>query len=232
MKDGSLPVTAVCTSTLEMGIDIGSIASVAQIGPPPGVAALRQRLGRTGRRGGPAMLRMYAAEPELVPGSDPQEELRTRLVQMIAVVNLLLDRWANRRSGGLHLSTLVQQILSLISQHGGVLPQDAYRALCSHGPFQHIGPRLFKMLLHDLGEAGLLRQEKDGLLLHGGEGERIANHHTFYAAFHPRGVPPGDHRAHARLSPRPLSAHPGSMMIFAGAAGGSPASTRRPRSSN
>lgn len=218
LKDGSLPVTAVCTSTLEMGIDIGSIASVAQIGPPPGVAALRQRLGRTGRRGGPAMLRMYAAEPELAPGSDPQDELRTRLVQMIAVVNLLLDRWCEPpETGGLHLSTLVQQILSLISQHGGVLPQDAYRALCSHGPFQHIGPRLFKMLLHDLGEADLLRQEKDGLLLHGGEGERIANHHTFYAAFHS----PEEYRLVATgrtlgSIPVPYPLTPGNMMIFAG----------------
>ena len=218
LKDASLPVTAVCTSTLEMGIDIGSIASVAQIGPPPGVAALRQRLGRTGRRGGPATLRMYAAESEVVPTSDPQEQLRIQLVQMIAVVNLLLDRWCEPpETGGLHLSTLVQQILSLISQHGGVLPEDAYRALCAHGPFPHIEPRLFKMLLRDLGEADLLRQEKDGLLLHGGEGERIANHHTFYAAFNS----PDEYRLVATgrtLGSLPIDSPlpPGTLMIFAG----------------
>lgn len=218
LKDGSLPVTAVCTSTLEMGIDIGSIASVAQIGPPPGVAALRQRLGRTGRRGGPATLRMYAAERELALSSPPQDELRVQLVQMIAVVDLLLDRWCEPpEAGGLHLSTLVQQILSLISQHGGVLPQDAYQALCAQGPFQHVGPGLFKTLLHDLGQADFIRQEKDGLLLHGEEGERIANHYTFYAAFHA----PEEYRlvttGHT-LGSLPL-AHPlapGSLMIFAG----------------
>jgi ATP-dependent Lhr-like helicase len=42
LKDRTRPVTAVCTSTLEMGIDIGSLASVGQVGVPPSVASLRQ----------------------------------------------------------------------------------------------------------------------------------------------------------------------------------------------
>jgi hypothetical protein len=44
LRDPSRPATAVCTSTLEMGIDIGDIGQVAQVGPPPSVASLRQRL--------------------------------------------------------------------------------------------------------------------------------------------------------------------------------------------
>ena len=51
LKDRGHPTTAVATTTLEMGIDIGSVQSVAQLGAPPSVAALRQRLGRSGRRG-------------------------------------------------------------------------------------------------------------------------------------------------------------------------------------
>ena len=49
LKDHGRPATAVATTTLEMGIDIGSVQSVAQLGAPPSVAALRQRLGRSGR---------------------------------------------------------------------------------------------------------------------------------------------------------------------------------------
>jgi ATP-dependent Lhr-like helicase len=40
----------VCTSTLELGIDIGSIDEVVLIGPPPTLSAFLQRIGRGSRR--------------------------------------------------------------------------------------------------------------------------------------------------------------------------------------
>ena len=53
LKAGDLPTTAVATTTLELGIDLGNVKSVAQVGAPKSLAALRQRLGRSGRRGDP-----------------------------------------------------------------------------------------------------------------------------------------------------------------------------------
>ncbi|MBG9989056.1 DEAD/DEAH box helicase [Aerococcaceae bacterium DSM 111176] len=42
--------TIFCTSTLELGIDIGRVDSVVQFGAPYSVSSLAQRLGRSGRR--------------------------------------------------------------------------------------------------------------------------------------------------------------------------------------
>ncbi len=105
------------------------------------------------------------------------------------MTELLLERWIEPPADpGLHLSTLIQQVLSLIAQHGGVRPLDAYRTLCSHGPFGGVNPDMFASLLRALaGEPGkyndMLMQSSDGLLLLGTAGERLVGHYSFYAAF-------------------------------------------------
>ena len=185
LKERSTPVTAVCTSTLEMGIDIGSVAAVSQVGPPPSVSSLRQRLGRSGRRGDPAVLRAYVIEQTVTERTSLVDQLRLGLAQTVAMIELLLRRWCESPvNGSLHLSTLVQQLLSLIAQHGGVRPQEAYSVLCEQGPFSAVSPSVFAALLRSLGKHDLITQQaSDGLLLLGQAGERHVNHYTFYAAF-------------------------------------------------
>ncbi|AXX31739.1 DEAD/DEAH box helicase [Actinosynnema pretiosum subsp. pretiosum] len=212
------PVTVLCTSTLEMGIDIGAIASVAQIGAPPSVAGLRQRIGRAGRRGEPAVLRLYVTAPEITEKSAPQDELRVELFQAVAMMDLLAERWYEPPdTSALHLSTLVQQIMSVIAQHQGVSPLDLFGALCATGPFSHVDKGDFVVLLRDLGAAGIVQQEPDGLLLLGPVGERIVDHFSFYAVF----ADSSDYRVvhGARplglmqlTAPTPI----GSLVIFAG----------------
>ena len=185
LKERSRPINAVCTSTLELGIDIGSVKSIAQIGPPWTVASLRQRLGRSGRRGGdPAILRLYVSEPEITPLTPLLDTLRLDLVQSIAMLNLLLRGWCEPPTdGALHLSTLVQQVLSLIAQFGGVSAAEAWAAICEHGPFRQVDRPMFARVLRTLGAADLITQMDDGTLLLGDKGERIVNHYSFYAAF-------------------------------------------------
>ncbi len=185
LKAGDRPATAICTTTLELGIDIGAVKSVAQIGPPPSVAALRQRLGRSGRRPGEAaILRAYVAEQELTSGSSLSDRLREGLIQTTATVRLLLEKWFEPpRAGGLHLSTMVQQVLSMIAERGGVTASDLSRTLIVDGPFAGLGSGALIALLRELGRRDLVVQESSGALLLGQLGERLVGSHEFYAAF-------------------------------------------------
>lgn len=185
LKQRESPATAICTSTLELGIDIGAVKSVAQIGPPPSVASLRQRLGRSGRRKGePAILRGYVIERQLSPKSGLSDQLRTGLVQSVAMVQLLTRGWYEPVStSGLHASTLVQQILSLIVQFGGVQAGQLWDMLCTTGAFPAVSQDLFISLLRHMGTKEIIFQDPTGLILLAPKGERITEHYSFYAAF-------------------------------------------------
>ena len=186
LKQHDHPATAICTNTLELGIDIGAVKSVAQIGSPPSVASLRQRLGRSGRRAGePAILRSFCIEDALNENATLSSELRLETVQTIAMISLLLEGWLEPPlAHGLHFSTLIQQILSVIAQYGGASIARLYQLLCSAGsPFAGISTAEFTQLIKHLGAKELLMQDASGDLLHGRIGEKFVNHYTFYAAF-------------------------------------------------
>lgn len=187
LKDGHPPTTAVCTSTLELGIDIGDVKCIAQVGAPFTVASLRQRLGRSGRREGqPAILRQYAIEAAVDAKSNYVDRLRLGLVRSIAMIELLLEGWCESpRPQALHLSTLVHQILSVIAERGGVNAKQLFSTLCQAGPFSAVDSGMFAEMLRALGDPDieLIEQADDGLLLLGQRGEKLVEHYSFYAVF-------------------------------------------------
>ena len=101
-----------------------------------------------------------------------------------AQIRLLVEGWYEPpRPEGLHLSTLVQQLLSALAQYGGLTVKDAWGLLCVGGPFRNLTQREFADLLRGLAEREVLIQDPRGLLLHGPLGERMIGHYSFYAAF-------------------------------------------------
>jgi ATP-dependent Lhr-like helicase len=219
LKDPSVPVTAVCTSTLEMGIDVGSVDSVTQIGAPLTVSSLRQRLGRSGRRPGqPAVLRVYVWESETTPTTPPPDALRGELFQTVAMVELLLAAWFEPpHTAGLQLSALIQQVLSVLAQLGGARADQLHQLLCGTGPFTGIDRPTFATLLRDLGGHDLIQQDSRGLLLPGGRGDRLINHYSFYAAFQTSPdyrLVAGGRTIGSLPVDRPLL--PGTLLIFGG----------------
>ncbi len=182
LQRGHTPITALCTSTLELGVDIGKVKSIAQIGVANSVSGLRQRLGRSGRRDEPSILRVFSIENE--ESSGWLYDLRTNLVQNIAVIELLRQKeYEEPMVNKTHLSTLIQQILSLIASFSGFYPKEGWEILCGRGAFRNITPDIFLDLLRCLGKRGLISQLNTGQIIIGKEGEKLLRRLDFYTAF-------------------------------------------------
>jgi ATP-dependent Lhr-like helicase len=187
LKVGNLPTTAICTSTLELGVDIGSVKSVAQIGAPRSLSSLRQRLGRTGRRRGtPSILRIYVREPHIGPKTSLLDQLHPGTIRAVAVMRLLLAGFVETPGPVPEVaSTLIHQILSVIAERGGIRPKPLFDLLCGPGPFSTIGTAEFANLMRHLGSPAvkLVEQAPDGTMMLGEQGERIVQSRDFFAVF-------------------------------------------------
>ena len=184
LKSG-VPTTALCSSTLEMGIDIGNVRAVGQIDAPWSVASMVQRLGRSGRRDDePQIMRMYLREDSPHSRSSLTDLLFPDLLRAVAMTRLMLKKWLEPfEQNRMHVSTLIHQILSFLKQTGGMPAANLYRALCQRGPFRSLNQKQFEGLLRGLAEYDLIEQVPQGALILGLLGERITAKFDFYVAF-------------------------------------------------
>lgn len=181
----------VCTSTLELGIDVGAVDLVVQVDCTQSVASLRQRLGRSGRLPG------QPRSGVLLTSDDVQ------LAHAVAVVELLRHGWVEPPpTPGPGWDVLWQQTLSTAIERGGLTAPEA--AALPPALLEH-------WLAHDH-----LAWSGDRLIA-GLEGERLARRRDFYAVF--AGDDAFEVAAGPRILGRlaPLPAYqPGTPLIFAG----------------
>ncbi|MDR2020435.1 MAG: DEAD/DEAH box helicase, partial [Treponema sp.] len=139
---------AAATATLELGIDLGRLDRIIQIGPPLTVGGFVQRLGRSGRRNGVSEMYFTALEEPRrarnLIGALPWDLLRT-----IAVIQLYLEeKWiegAPRRP--LPFSLLCHQTLSILASLGERTAAELSGLILSFPPFRNIKPEDFAELL-------------------------------------------------------------------------------------
>ena len=89
MKDDGVTQAVTCaTVTMELGIDIGRLERVAQIGAPTTVSGFLQRLGRSGRRGTPPEMIMVYREETPLPNAPLPEIIPWDLLRGIGIIDL------------------------------------------------------------------------------------------------------------------------------------------------
>ena len=185
MREQAAPAVTAATLTLEMGIDIGQLERVIQLGAPFSVSSFLQRLGRSGRRGGPADMRFVCTEDELSDEASLPEQIPWQLLQCIAIIQLYLeDRWIEPiRPVQYPLSLLYHQTMSILVSAGELSSSALASQVLSLPPFSAVDPADFQQLLRYLIEIDHIQQTEQGGLIVGLTSERMVHSFQFYAVF-------------------------------------------------
>jgi ATP-dependent Lhr-like helicase len=94
MKNSEEKLVTGATVTLELGIDIGSLDQVVQIGAPATVSSFAQRLGRCGRRGQVPQLLFTFVDEVHATASDSLGPINWTFIRALAIIELYnKHRW-------------------------------------------------------------------------------------------------------------------------------------------
>lgn len=186
MKDESITRAVTCaTVTMELGIDIGRLERVAQVGAPTTVSGFLQRLGRSGRRGSPPEMVMVYREATPLPNAPLPQLIPWDLLRGIAIVDLYADeRFIEPpRVKKMPLSLAFHQTLSLLASEGEKTPAALAESLLSLPPLSALPKDTYRALLVSMINNEYLELTEEKTLIIGLAGERILNNYKFYAVF-------------------------------------------------
>ncbi len=137
-KNGTLK-SLVCTSSLELGIDVGDTDFVIQYNSPREVTRIVQRVGRSGHRVGQTSKGMILA-------TNP-EDLSESLVIARRALNGTLEQFLVRQNP---LSVLSNQVISLALEYGRIKEKTAYEIITRSYPFISLPWTLFESVILQL----------------------------------------------------------------------------------
>jgi len=164
---GSGSQCIVCTSTLELGIDVGDLDAVLQLDAPATVSSFVQRLGRTGRRPGSQAEMSFFCNDEMA------------LLRAVALVNLARRGWIEPvRPTHRAVHILVHQALAQALQFYGVRREQVWEIAERAEPFSQITRDEFEQLWAHLVGIRIL-SGTEGLYVLGEEGEKRYGRRNF-----------------------------------------------------
>lgn len=160
-----------CTSTLELGIDIGSVDEVVQINATHSIASLIQRVGRSGRKDGESSnLFLYATT-------------QWTLLQSIACWLLYKEGFIEPpEKNEKPYDILVHQALSITKGHSGILLIELIKQLKENSAFNLIEQSEIEEILQHLIEIDFLEKLQHEVII-GVDGEKVVNSREFYSVF-------------------------------------------------
>lgn len=160
-----------CTSTLELGIDIGTVDKIVQIDSTHSVASLVQRIGRSGRREGEkSIVNLYATD-------------KWSLLQSLACWNLYKSGFLEPISTAQKpFDILLHQLLSVVKQLSGCSRTGLFKRIRLNSTFKKISETEINSLIDKFIEFDYLEKIDRELIL-GIEGEKIVNSREFYSMF-------------------------------------------------
>lgn len=124
MKSSEEKIVTGATVTLELGMDIGSLDQVVQVGAPINVSSFAQRLGRCGRRGQVPQLLFTFVEDVQTTAADFLGPINWAFIRLIAIIELYTkERWIEPIEPHLHpYSLLYHQTMAYLKSVGEMSP--------------------------------------------------------------------------------------------------------------
>lgn len=185
LKIGPGPAVAAATLTLELGIDLGELERVVQLGAPYSASSFVQRLGRSGRRGDSASEMLFVVQEEEDEEAPLPARMPWTLLRAIAVIELYVRyKWVEPHDiRRMPVGTLYHQTMSMLKSIGESEPAELARAVLTLPSFKHMTPDEFKVFLSYLIQTDHIQWTEEQTLIIGLTGEKIVNNYRFYAVF-------------------------------------------------